>query len=483
MKNARFLSVILTAVLCISGDVLAYSGGDGSAGNPYQIANVADFQQLSNTPTDWYLSFILTENIDLIGLTFAQAPIAPGTIIDLDGVFQGPKFTGIFDGNEHTISNLTINASTKAYIGLFGYVGSDGQISNLRIEGTVITGLAYVGGLVGYNSGTIISCQVTGSVNGTAQYSCNGGGLVGRNNSGTLTDCYASGSVSGSEDIGGLVGVNSSGTLIRCHATGSISGTGRLGGLVGYNDGVSITQCYATGSVTGSSSGGLVGQNWRPLTNCYATGSVSGNSDIGGLVGSNIGSSATITNCYATGSATGTGKYNYYIGGLVGNTGGSITGCYATGLVSGYNYVGGLVGANYSGISACFWDIQTSGKTVGIGYGTSTGVTGKTTTQMKTLSTFTSPPASWDFSVTDGDPADWMMLRPGEDYPRLAWQPIIAGDIAGLYGVNSVDYAEIAAHWGQTGCPTGCENADINNDGTVDITDLMLLADNWLEGT
>jgi hypothetical protein len=99
---------------------------------------------------------------------------------------------------------------------------------------------------------------------------------------------------------------------------------------------------------------------------------------------------------------------------------------------------------------------------------------------MQTLATFTS--AEWDFSATDGDPADWMMLREGEDYPRLIWQEIFAGDIAGLYGVNFVDYAEIAAHWGQTRCPSGCENADINNDGTVDINDLMFVAENWMEG-
>jgi len=121
-----------------------------------------------------------------------------------------------------------------------------------------------------------------------------------------------------------------------------------------------------------------------------------------------------------------------------------------------------------------FWDTQTSLQT-----GSSGGI-GKTMAEMMTLSTFTS--AGWDFTDTDGDAADLMMLREGEDYPRLIWQEIFAGDIAGLYGVNFVDYAEIAAHWGQTGCPTGCENADINSDGTVDIYDLMFLADNWLAG-
>ena len=276
-----------------------------------------------------------------------------------------------------------------------------------------------------------------------------------------------------------------SGSISSCHATGSVSGGASVGGLVGSN-GSSVTGCNATGTVsgTGDDVGGLVGYNWgdgtkTSLTFCYSTGSVIGTGySVGGLVGYNNG--GTLTSCYANGSVS----EGTHVGGMVGeNYDGKLTGCYATGTVSGTGYVGGLVGLNYEGtLTGCFWDINTSSQTVGVGYGTSTGVTGKTTAEMKTLSTFTYPPASWDFRDTDGDPADWMMLREGEDYPRLAWQEIFAGDIADLYGVNFVDYAEMAAHWGQTGCPTGCENADINSDGTVDIDDLTLLAYNWLEG-
>ena len=63
---------------------------------------------------------------------------------------------------------------------------------------------------------------------------------------------------------------------------------------------------------------------------------------------------------------------------------------------------------------------------------------GMTTAQMMSQSVYNS--RGWDFIDTDGDPADWMMLREGEDYPRLAWQQIISGDIAGLYGVDMVDF-------------------------------------------
>jgi hypothetical protein len=490
-----FLSATLTAVLCISGSLFAYSGGDGSTGIPFQIANVTDFQQLSATSADWSKSFVLTANIDLTGQTFTQAPIAPD--IGALSEFQGTKFTGVFDGNGHVISKLTVTASTKDFIGLFGCVGSGGQVRNLGVENVNITGYYYVGGVAANNSGAIDACHVTGSCSG---YQCVGG--VAGDHYGTVTSCYAAGTVSGNFYAGGVVGC-ANGTITSCHATASVSGTTYVGGVVGCTY-YSLMSCYATGMVSGNSNvGGLVGCNSgkSTLMFCYATGSVSGTTYVGGLVGLNY--KRILTSCYASGSVIGTGDY---VGGLVGTSNtGAITSCYATGSVGGANYVGGLVGTisagtatfcyatgsvtgtNYAGglagtnsgtLTGCFWDTQAGGTSDGVGNvdPDPAGVTGKTTIEMKTLLTFTN--AVWDFTATDGDPADWWM--PANSYPQLAW-PII-GDIAGLYGVNLIDFAVFAAHWDQTGCPSGCENADINNSGTVDITDLLLFADNWLKG-
>ena len=97
-------------------------------------------------------------DIDLTGLTFTQAPIAPDTDSSDYWDFQGTQFTGIFDGNSHIISNLTI-ASTQDYIGLFGYLGQQAQIRNLGVENVNITGRNYVGGLVGCSTqGTLTDC-------------------------------------------------------------------------------------------------------------------------------------------------------------------------------------------------------------------------------------------------------------------------------------------------------------------------------------
>jgi hypothetical protein len=213
--------------------------------------------------------------------------------------------------------------------------------------------------------------------------------------------------IQGCEYVGGLAGLNQSGVITSCHVTGSVSGTGdytSIGGLVGLNSEGIITSCYMEGLVIGngetSSIGGLVGDNW-----------------------------GTIVSCYATAAVTGTDNWSA-VGGLVGNNNsGTITSCYATGDVSGNYYVGGLVGSNYGSLTACFWDTQASDMTDGVGNmdPDPNGVTGKTTAEMQTQSTFTD--AGWDFSDTDGDPADWQMSI--NDYPRLAWQQIIPGASTG----------------------------------------------------
>jgi len=233
----------------------------------------------------------------------------------------------------------------------------------------------------------------------------------------------------------------------------SVVGEGCVGGLVGYDDHGMIVTSYATGSVSGLFAiGGLVGyDNYSTITSSYAACSV---------------------NC----------SY-YYAGGLAGRFWGSvINGCYSTSSVSGTgNHMGGLVGDNiiYSIITNCFWDKESSGQSVGVGDGPSTGITGKTTAEIMTLATFTG--VGWDFTEGDGDGAEWMMLREGEDYPRLAWQEDYPGDIAGLYGVDMEDLLEVAGNWLEEGCPVGCEEADINGDGFVNLEDLAVLAGDWLK--
>jgi len=387
----RKVLVIAGLVFCSLSSVFAYSGGSGEPNDPYRIATVSDWNDLMNTSSDCNKCFIMTADVNLQGV-----PLTPvGNDVN--------QFTGVFDGNDNIISNAVINQPSSDYIGLFGYVGSGGQIRNLGVENVNITGRNVVGGLVGeIDADSLTNCYATGLVTGT----------------GTVNTC-----------VGGLVGVNWSGTLNACYATGSVSGGNySVGGLVGYNYAGTLNACYATGSVSGDNYcvGGLVGINWSGTLNaCYATGSVSGVKTVGGLVGSNSG---TLTSCYATGSVSGVFDN---VGGLVGGNSDSISNCYATGTVSGSEYVGGLVGHRDAGsVSSSFWDTQTSGQT------TSAGGTGKTTVEMKMLATFTS--ANWDF-------VDTWNIGESQTYPFL--RKYFIGDLNLDKRVDFIDFALFADDW------------------------------------
>jgi hypothetical protein len=137
------------------------------------------------------------------------------------------------------------------------------------------------------------------------------GGLVGNTTGGTITRAYVSGSVAGAVTVGGLVGNSTDGAISQSFSTGSVSATGNnAGGLVGYNRGGSISQSFSTAAVSGAASaGGLVGtNNAGQVSQSYAAGPVTGTNKPGGLIGSNSG---TVTFSYwdtqATGQATSAG--------------------------------------------------------------------------------------------------------------------------------------------------------------------------------
>ncbi|MBI9016391.1 MAG: PASTA domain-containing protein [Phycisphaerae bacterium] len=266
----QFLECWLTKIPIVT----TWYQGDGTEANPYQVSSAQQLINIGNDDSLLDKHFIMTADIDLAGYTFNHAVI--GRDIDNNNTaFQGVGFSGIFDGNGYTISNLTIKATEEDHLGLFGCVYSNGKISNLGLESVNIVG-GYrhnrIGGIAGWNYGIIIECYTTGCVSG-----------------------------------GGLAGF-STGEIFQCYSTASVSS----GGLVTYNGGI-ISQSFATGAVRGDngSGGGLAGGNNGTISQSYATGSVSGDSMVGGLVGCNQG---TISQCYATGYVYG----NEYVRGLVG---------------------------------------------------------------------------------------------------------------------------------------------------------------------
>lgn len=261
MKTKGVLAIILAAVLCVSSTVLAapYGGGSGISEAPYQISSPAHWQELMTTPADWGSYFVLTGNISLFGV--AQTPV--GT--------QAAPFTGVFDGNGYTISFVGIEMTTTDEVGLFGYV-SNGQIKNLSLTHTMVAGQYQVGGLCGWNSGTITNCSVIGTISGVG----NVGGLCGYNQLAVLRNCYAAGTVYGTAgSFGGLCGYTNYGGFVDCYATNSVSGNNHVGGLCGYSYRGSAANCYSTGVVNGTTNiGGMFGWAYyesssSPMSNCF----------------------------------------------------------------------------------------------------------------------------------------------------------------------------------------------------------------------
>jgi hypothetical protein len=291
-----------------------YGGGTGEPNDPYLIYTARHLNAIGDEPNDWNKHFKLMADIDLAGFDGKEGRpafkvIAPDTD-PARSLFQGAMFTGIFDGNGHTISHLTVKGG--GYVGMFG--GLAGEVKDLGLVNVNMTASEdCAGGLVAVNRGVLTGCHSTGVVSGA-----NGvGGLVGAN-AGHLTQCYSACAVSGNEQVGGLTGNSGNSTVTHCYSTGAVSGQHNVGGLVGYNAD-HVANCYSTSAVvgTGVAVGGLVGGNTRSanVSDCYSTGAVSGDGwYVGGLVGDNIGD-VIVTHCFwnmqTSGqptSAGGTGK-------------------------------------------------------------------------------------------------------------------------------------------------------------------------------
>ena len=161
------------------------------------------------------------------------------------------------------ISKLYINTSSLSHVGLFGRVGSAGEIRNLGLEdGSVKSSVILgpdVGILAGGNAGTITACYSTGSVEGTGG-SANVGGIMGYNG-GLLQACYSTGNVLGgaAEDanVCGLVGQTRGGTVNACYSGTATGGTpANVGALVGYgSDSPQIAFSYFDTEISDLTSG------------------------------------------------------------------------------------------------------------------------------------------------------------------------------------------------------------------------------------
>ena len=365
MKKAiKLISTILSIFLILSFmpcNLVVFAATLGTEQNPYEISTATQLKAINNNLSACYK---LTANIDLNGEDFTPL-----------GNAESGTFSGIFDGNGFTISNL--NVFSGKFAGLFGC--NEGTIKNVKLSGIYVYGTRYIGGVVGQNTtlGSVFNCSVSsgdieaddgineiyaggiigyneGFVEGTFSNNANlkinnesssavAGGIIGKNNSVysvNITDSTNTGNISASGSkntyCGGLVGINTSAVEITNSTnTGNVSysysysrrSRSYSGGFVGYNDNgaITITNGTNTGNVSSSSSsasysGGFVGSNEGTLTitDCTNTGNISSSSSdsvsySGGFVGVDYEGTITISNSTNTGNISGSS------GGFVGS--------------------------------------------------------------------------------------------------------------------------------------------------------------------
>ncbi len=324
-----------------------YNGGSGTASDPWQIANALQLDTISEISDHLDDFFILTSDIDMSSLNNQYSSI---------GTSAAP-FTGVFDGQNFTISNYTYTTSSTV-TGIFGYTDFsetddvEYEISNINLDNVNITSTSSAlpaGGLIASNGCWVANCNVNGSINA----------------------------------------VTTAGLLAGAVSTGSGSITPRA-----YN-------CSVTGDVTasGNIAGGLVGLNQGYITSCRITDSstVTAANYAGGLVGENT--DGMLAYCYSWASVYAS---NEYAAGLTATNSGLISSCYATGSVTsaGGSYENGFCANNTGTVVGCFWNIETSGQEDD---GSGSGFVGLSGSEMKDKDIFLN--AGWSF----GSASPWLM--------------------------------------------------------------------------
>lgn len=225
-----------------------FAGGSGTEADPWQVTTADELNRIRNF-LDGH--FILTADIDLGGAPWNEnegwTPIGNST----------DSFDGVLNGNGYTISNLYMDQNIE-HVGLFGYIGEDAHVSNIRITNADIqSNQERIGILAGSLDGHVYEIEVSGTVSGNGRV----GGLAGESGEhSTITKAVAFVNViSTSERAGGLLGVNSA-DVSHTYARGSVTGTNRVGGLIGNAFDGAVTNNYVSVELNGGSwVRGLVG--------------------------------------------------------------------------------------------------------------------------------------------------------------------------------------------------------------------------------
>ena len=350
-----------------------YAGGDGTPENPYQIATPEQLvllAQQTNNGTGGDACYILTNDIDLEGnVGFLWTPIGNDSYY----------FTGVFDGDNHTIYNMYSNGKLKS--GFFGYA-KGAVIKNIIFTGAdlslspnydeVLNGIAGV--VVAYALNTsVYNCHVGGEVRTSAWYA---GGIVGNvlatpdfHDLVLIMGCTNKADITGMNSIGGIVGFSEGEgcnfIVESCENYGNIIDGDIIGGIMGDGEGFMIINCRnygqvgIKGSFPSTTAGGMIGQGGVNIIieDCINLGAITAG-NAGGMTGAAL--KTVIRRCGNRGKITGYHFSTILAGGICGSDG-KISDSYNTGEIiveiNNYDYdykvsniqIGGITGSPTSG--------------------------------------------------------------------------------------------------------------------------------------
>ena len=275
----KYLYLFLFAFNSLSalGQTAAEPSGSGTATDPYLISSLNELYWVSEqtfSTLDWSNGkyFLQTKDIDASDATnWSTGWIPIGGRGSQTLVSDNNIFKGIYNGDNHSISNIFVNSGISRYNGLFGLT-LNSVIINLKVSNVSISSnAAGTGSLVGKNGGTVYNCSSTGTITSTANTT---GGLVGQNypKPAKIQASYSNCSVYSDKDqTGGLVGLNQQ-QILDSYANGIIQGNTKVGGLAGslsYSNGYWFTRNYSNSTVAaiGSSVGVITGNGSADNTN------------------------------------------------------------------------------------------------------------------------------------------------------------------------------------------------------------------------
>jgi Concanavalin A-like lectin/glucanases superfamily/Secretion system C-terminal sorting domain/The GLUG motif len=352
----------------------------------YQMSNDSGTSLTDNTGNGYTGTLTYMDNSDWVNDN--QIPVGDGSatpyqINGLNQLYWLSQNSAYWSADVDQITDITATA-TESWDGGAGftpignsstyftgtYDGNDYSINDLTINRVSIYNVALFGGV---RDNGIISRTHVKNVN-----------------------------ISGDYNVGGIVGYLMQGNISTCSSTGSISGKRYSGGIAGAMNSGTISECFTSATINllpgrdGDGMGGLTGYSYGSVRDCYASGQVNGGTRVGGLIGYAANNTLT-SNCYSTGSVSGTS----YVGGLIGRAAPEDD----------------FFGDPAAVVTGCFWDTEASENAI------SDAGTGKTTSEMKTLSTYTN--AGWDFAdeIVNGSNDYWGINNAQHDgYPFLSWE-------------------------------------------------------------